>query len=226
MTPDIQIEFDKSLKKWSRALTVYLKVSKKDTAQVINKKLAFVVRRAMKLTPNASKALIEHVLGVVAYRVSISKKDGQFKARRKIVKGTRAVSIIQGKRVKSGKEPLTAKEAQKEARKMLSRRLRAIGSAKAGWIIILRKLSKAARYPMRFIKAPRIKHKGKATAANPRKKAIEAIAEYAVHIRREGKLITDPRVVQATSKAFRLEARDTGRNVAKRWADNWKKNLR
>lgn len=223
MPGDIQIDFDRALKKWARALTKYVKVTKKDIADVINKKLLFVARRALKLTPKASKAEIEHELGVVAYRVSISKKTGEFKARRKIIKGRRAENIIQGSRIKAGKPPLTASEAKKQGKKLLRSRLRAIGSEKSGWAKIIKTLSRAVRFGASLGRTPRIKHKGRAKAAKPKRKIIEAFAEYAVHIKRGGKLVTDPRVVTAAARALRIEARDTGRNIAKRMAKNWKR---
>jgi len=223
MAGDVEVEFEKSLKTWSRALTKYLKLSKKDTAFVINNKLGFVVRRALKNTFKASKPHIEHELGVVAYKVSISKKTGKFAARRKIFKGTRAENIIQGSRINAGKKPLPKSEAKKAARKLLRSRLRAIGSLKSGWIKIIKTLSKATRIPTGSIKGPRVKHKGHAKPANARKKIIESVAEYAVHVKRDGKLIIDPRVVLAAARAFRVEARDTGKHIAKKWRKNWEK---
>jgi len=110
----------------------------------INVTMLKIVTTSYKLTRVADRAKIERRLGITAYKTSISKKTGKYVRRKAVITGleeTVAYRIVQ-KRAQEAGAPLTTKQADTAARRMIGAILRSVGFIRSGWIPAIQKLSR------------------------------------------------------------------------------------
>jgi hypothetical protein len=192
-------EFDATLARYIAAVPHALQ-------DILNKKMLYIAAGAYRKTVKAERATIERDLQVVAYKLSKSRKTGQFKRGKSVSGGPRVAYIINALRRKKGLPGLEGKEMAKEVSRFTGKRLRAIGSLKAGWVGILKKLAAVAHGQSFIEPGPRVKQVG---VARPAKDGWDPIVEieYGVTEKRKSEKLIDPRVVKALGDAFADESR-------------------
>ncbi|MGQ0561066.1 MAG: hypothetical protein ACT443_04235 [Gemmatimonadota bacterium] len=216
MTPTVQLD----MREFNEALRQYVLVCQRELADILNKKLLFIVAKAWKATPRASRAEIESSLNVVGYKVRRSKKTGEIKRGSAMLGGGSAVySIINARRARTGQKGLYGAEMAANARKFVGRRLRAIGALQRGWIGALKKLIAVTRQSEEQPGGPRVKNPGRARPATPGWNPV-AEAEYDLALGRSGiagkQDSIDPRVVAALQAAFNTETASMREYIARK----------
>lgn len=197
------------LAEFQTALRNYLVICKRTVAEILNRKLFYIAKRAFAYTPRAKREAVEQILGVSGYKLSKSKKTGTLKRGAAILSaGAPIFRIINAARGRAGEKGLYGAAMAQAARKKVTSRLRAIGSLQAGWLGPIKTLARAAKD---FFSAtgslPRVKGQGE---AEPAKEGFspEASLSYNLASRTSAGLYIDPRVSDALQKAFQEETRD------------------
>lgn len=206
----------------SAALREYKKVSRSTLADILNRKACFILRKAIALTPRASRAAISLIFNVVGSRLSRSKSTGKFKKAGNLYGKSRlAIDIVQAKRFQKGEPPLTQTEASAEGRRLIANRLRGIGSLAAGWSRSYRTFLNATREAGATLGLPRVRRPGQARIARPTTDP-EAVFEYdlvtTVHHAggSSGPREIDPRVASALQEAINIETAGMNEEIARR----------
>jgi hypothetical protein len=132
-------------REFASVLNEYASKSKKTFVGSVNSRLRDVVIRAYRYTKIADRAKIEHRLGVVGFRTSISRKTGKFVRRKSMVsvaEESLAERIVQKKyRDKHGfGRWMPRDEAREAARKYIASIVRTIGFIRSGWIPAIKRL--------------------------------------------------------------------------------------
>jgi hypothetical protein len=180
--------------------------------EVINKKAAFIITDARKLTPIADRSAIESAFQVATIETT-SKKTG--KVRRKILKlpsidAPKVALVIWRLRLR-GKDIPSHAELLQLAESLPGRRLRAVGSLRQGWRNALRRLAAAAAISADAA-GPAVHHGGTARPATAGWNPL-ATWEYQLATNppgsppssNAGDLGIDPRVETALAEAFAHE---------------------
>lgn len=218
MEPGMSMQIDD--REFQAALRQYLAKTEKSLAPALNTKMFYIGRGAHRNTPQADRSKIEAELGVIAYKISKSKKTGKFARRKAIVGGSgpRLVyAIINARLGRAGKKGLQGKEMAAAAKRLLGKRFRGIGTEKDGWLHAIRKFG--AAIGQGFTKdggAGRLKGKSVGTVAkdgwNP-----ECTLEYNVNsYDTKHKQYLDPRTVRALQQAFTDETRSMQEHLRKK----------
>ncbi len=117
-------------------------VGKEDARDIVNAKALDIAYRSMANTRQADKTKIEHTLGVAGYRVSRSKKTGEFKKRGiDLIEDSFAARIVNAQHTKRGESWVFGAELIKQAKALINARVRAVTFIKSGWLPAIRKLS-------------------------------------------------------------------------------------
>ncbi len=194
--------------------------SSREISTVINSRAFHLGKKAMENTPIASRSKIQSDLGAT---VSGEKLDKKGKVRRRYsYKPTKIIyKIINSRRIKRGEKPLFNSEIDKEAKALISRRLKAVGSLKSGWLRAIGILGFASKQS--FIQAgPRVKMSSQATVAKPGF-SPEASLTYRVLVGEGSSKSIDPRVVSATERAFNQERQEMVLHLEKKLRETFKK---
>lgn len=214
MRTDVQVPFDVDMREFNAALRSYATASTKELSDIINQKMFFITRGAHRLTPKVDRAKVEAELGVIAYRVSRSKKTGQFKKRNAIIGGTRLIyAIVNARRRRAGQPGLQKQEMKKAARNLLANRFRGIGTLKAGWVSAIRTFAKAAKMPISIGGVP-VKGKAQSVVAKPSFNPKAEVTYNVTSFDTNHKPYIDQRTVSALAQAFRDEAASMAQYVA------------
>jgi hypothetical protein len=132
---------------FKQVLNTYAAGSKRRFQDSIYSRLRDVIIRAYLKTKVAAKHLIEHKLGAVGYKTSISRKTGKFTKRKLLlqvgVQETLAERIVQTRyrQMHGFGQFLPRDVAREKARKLIAAILRTVGFIRSGWIPALRKLN-------------------------------------------------------------------------------------
>lgn len=215
----LKFEADKAIRKFNAGLLKYHQVSKSDLASIINRRLLFVNKTALRLTPRANAAQIDHDLRVERTQIG---KTGRRLKRAKLVRATRAESIIQGSRLKRGEKPLDDAQLKTAVRRLIASRRRAVGSLKRGWVKPIIILSRASKTFTPIEKLPNVKQRGRAWPARAGWHPV-ATSQYSLRIERDGQMVVHPRVQAAAIQALRIETKEMGREVGRRLKKNFKR---
>lgn len=189
-------------KEFQSAATAILKITKKDPVPFFNKKMFFIVVKAMKDTPRATRAAIEAAMNEFV-KIKRTKSGKISRAKNALTYSRRGASLIQGGRLNRGLKPLPKSELEIELRKMLTDKTRAIGSLASGFLGSVKLLGRAIGRKSRP-KGPDVKNPGHAIPAKPGRK-ITVTAVYEMTIKKRLVAIIDPRVRDMFAKAFRYE---------------------
>lgn len=210
MADTSQNDFDR----WRKALARYTKWSKSELSLIINRSLLQVLTTALRKSPIVSAEQIRRELNVVMRTTS---KSGKQLIRHRFASSSRAEAIIQGRLRNQGKANVTRAEARTAARKLVAKRLRSRGIVKSGFVKPIKILSQATRNWTKTSGLPSPKGKGRATPARPGI-TPSATAIYELGIDMRGTRMIHPKVVDAVNAGMRDEAREKGREIARRMA--------
>lgn len=209
----------KNIDGFSSTLAEYMKLTKKDHAEIMNTKGFFISRAASRNTVRADPAKMEKELGVAGYKVKLrqvgpdkgmphfSKKTGKLKWIRQYGAGAPlAALIVNARKGRAGKPGLFGTKMKRAVEKVIGKRRRSMGTLKAGWLGAIRGLGSAIGQSSRVEGASSvIKGRGKAIAARPGQ-SVKAEIFYDVnsfdqrHVQYIDKLVAD-----ALEEAFRHE---------------------
>lgn len=129
---------------FTRQLRRYAKVNKRSFKDIVNAKALDMAYQALKHTDAASASAIEYKLGAVGNKVSKSRKTGQLRKGKRILKADSfAARIVNSRRKKAGQPMIWGKELEKAAQKLINMRVRAVRFLKSGWLPAIKKLSYA-----------------------------------------------------------------------------------
>lgn len=202
------------MREFQEALREYLGKTEKALPEALNTKMFYIARGAHRGTPIADRAKIEQELGVVGYRTSVSKKTGNF-VRRKAVLGGGALiyRIINGRRQLAGKAGLAGQAMKQAVARLIGKRLRSIGTERAGWLAIIRGFGSV----INMFPSPRVKGKGMATVAKPGW-SPQAQMDYDLNsFKNPGhRQEIDPRTVAALQASFNAEAQSMREYLSKK----------
>ena len=202
-------QFTLKMDEFNAALRDYMLVCQRELSDILNRKLLFIVQRAWKLTPMANRQTIEGALSVVSYKISMSRKTGKFKRGQAMTAGMNASRIVNARRAAVGLPGLHGGELSRASRKLISRRLSAVGALRRGWSGAIRKLASAVHTSAESPPGPRVKQPGTSRPAKPGWNPI-AEAEYDLTLGRTGLGNQpvgeiDPRVVNALQQSLDAE---------------------
>jgi hypothetical protein len=131
---------------FDRALTQYLKVSKKGLREILNRKAAIIASSASRNTKRADREKIQSDLGRFV-TVQETTKKGTTRNRRALQLNTRkghsaplAELIINKRRARVGEKGLEGAELSAAVRKMIAGRLRSVSFLASGWLPAVRDL--------------------------------------------------------------------------------------
>jgi hypothetical protein len=189
-----------------KALRQYVAVRLKEPlAEIVNRKMLYILSGARKLTPLGDRGKILSDLGATSTQKT--SKSGKVRSSNKYNQNSSAVNIVQWRRKMRGLPPLTQAEAKKEAAKMTGKRLKAVGSLKSGWVKAIRTLSRAVKEAVES-SGPNVKQAGSATIAKDGW-SPEAIAEYTLTVGTGESRKIDPRVEAAVQESMAKETAST-----------------
>jgi hypothetical protein len=210
------VEGGLDLREFQEALRQCAAKTSRELPVFLNSKGYHIVKRAHILTREAKRADIENELRIQGYRVSKSRKTGQFK-RRNVIAGqdSLAARIVNARRRRAGEYGLRGEKLEEAARKLVMRRIRGIGSQKAGWIGILKTLASRLGIAM-STKGPKVKGRGKAIPAksgwSPSLEIIYDLNSYNTNHR----AYIDPQTEAALQEGFNMEAQSMREHLAKK----------
>jgi len=129
---------------FSRQLRRYAKVNRRSFKEIVNAKALDMAYQALKHTDAANAGAIEYKLGAIGNKVSKSRKTGQLRKGKRILKADSfAARIVNSRRKKAGKALIWGKELEKAAQKLINMRVKAVRFLKSGWMPAIKKLSYA-----------------------------------------------------------------------------------
>ncbi len=199
------MSFRLDTQEFQRTFNQYLGKTKRTLPEAINAKAFFIARRAAEHTPIAERGTIEAAFGVTGYKTRVSKKTGSFKRGTAILGGQGLYRLVNWQRAKKGLQGLSGKAMAKAEKRLLSTRLKAVGTLRAGWLHILRNYSSRIKAAFSVKASPKLKQKGRSKPATAGWSPV-AMFEYRVTVKnRAGFAMIDPRVEAALARAFRDE---------------------
>ena len=143
---DVRIQFD--LGGFRNTLNRYLRTTSRSRARALNGKAYEIAARAERHTKRADRGEIE-ALGVVGIRLRKNRKTGTLKKGANIYDtGGRGRAILIAKLKRDGQAIPSGAEVDSMTRRMISRRLSAIGYIASGWIPAIRKLFRFADFKL------------------------------------------------------------------------------
>lgn len=203
-------------REFNKTLNEYILHNRRDLADSLNIKMFLILKRARELTPLADRKQILADMG--AEDVSrVSKKTGKTKTSFRIAAGkANPWKILNYWAKKKGWTFEDAASRRKAARKLIARRLGAIGTLQRGWNLSLKKFAAAAKMSFDVGKG-KVKQKGSATVAQPGWNPV-AEAEYSLAITKGGdsSFHIDPRVEEALATAFAEESQSMKDYIARK----------
>ena len=129
---------------FTQQLRRYAKVNRRSFKEIVNAKALDMAFQALKHTDAANASAIEYKLGAIGNKVSRSRKTGQLRKGKRILKESSfAARIVNSRRKKAGQPMLWGKELEKAAQKLINMRVRAVKFLKSGWLPAIKKLSYA-----------------------------------------------------------------------------------
>lgn len=132
---------------FSRAAAQLLTKSSRTSVDFLNGQALAVAARAIKLTEKADANKIAIQMGQIGTEVKFSKKAGKRRTRRIYDTSVSSLAhrIINARRIKKGEPPIWGDELDKQARRMVTGRLRATAFIKSGWIYAVRQLANVVK---------------------------------------------------------------------------------
>jgi hypothetical protein len=203
-------------------MALYSKHVPRDLGKALNWKALVITKETQKGTPLAERARIEYQMGVGGYQLK-QVKQGKNKGKLRKTNAPiwfphpRALSIVLGRMKAKGHTAISFQDAMEKARKLVMAKIRAIGSAKAGWNKPLRQLAAAVKgQAFNPASRTRVKLEGYGRGANRDqwKKVVEV--SYDVLDKGQGHQIgagtmgaAYPKVEAALKKSMSAEAKRT-----------------
>lgn len=181
----------------------YASLTPRMIPEILNTKMTYIIKGAYQETPKGDKSKIMADLGA-SIRSSTVDKKGKVRNRYNYTPRPLVYGLINAQRKKQGKPPITGSEMAAEQRKFVSRRLRAVGSLKSGWVKPLLAFARASKESANIQERVGVKAKGEFSLAKPAWRA-EATAIYNLTIKKGNQQIIDPRLEAALQKAFDKE---------------------
>jgi len=127
---------------FTQQLRRYAKVNRRSFKDIVNAKALDMAYQALKHTDAANASAIEYKLGAIGNKVSKSRKTGQLRKGKRILKADSfAARIVNSRRKKAGQPMIWGKELEKAAQKLINMRVRAVKFLKSGWMPAIKKLS-------------------------------------------------------------------------------------
>jgi hypothetical protein len=217
-----------NLPEFRSAMAAYSKHVPRELAHALNWKTLVIAKDAMRGTPKAERARIEYQMGVGGYQTKVVKQGkNKGKIRRTNLPiwfpHPRALNIVLGRLKAKGQTAIGFHEAMEKARKLVMAKIRAIGTAKAGWNLPIRQMAAAVKREQ-FVPASKHKVKiegyGKPSAPSQWKKFTEV--SYDVLAKTRGHTIgagttgaAYPKVHAALNTALQKEAKRTLEYIAR-----------
>jgi len=192
-------------REFTAALQEYMRWCRKNLADILNRKALLIALAIFRAIPKASKTAIEQGLNVIGYKISVSKKTGQFKKRKALIGGPLIFKILNAQRTRNGEPGLNNKAMAKAAPREVARRQAAVGSLKAGMVKPIKALAAATQQAASIEQTPRVKQVGFVGIA---KDGWDPISEFGYSMtsrRSDGTSYMDPRVSKAFQDAFNAE---------------------
>lgn len=167
MTPTIHWPLGAFDATWRRYLSF---THKRTLPEITNDAMHFILSRAYVESPVTARAMILRDLEVARVELRRSKKTGKVKIKGfRIAGGTDEVPIVfklvQAARRAQGKLGLYGSKMRSAVRAFINKRLAAVGTLRAGFIVPLQRLAQAAGRPIPFQHSKRVKGRGKALPA-------------------------------------------------------------
>jgi|TARA_R110002096_G_scaffold270240_2_gene464132 hypothetical protein len=129
---------------FTQQLRRYAKVNRRSFKEIVNAKALDMAYQALKHTDAANASAIEYKLGAIGNKVIKSRKTGQLrKGKRMLKESSFAARIVNSRRKKAGQPMIWGKELEKAAQKLINMRVRAVKFLKSGWLPAIKKLSYA-----------------------------------------------------------------------------------
>ena len=129
---------------FTQQLRRYAKVNRRSFKEIVNAKALDMAFQALKYTDAANASAIEYKLGAIGNKVIKSRKTGQLrKGKRMLKESSFAARIVNSRRKKAGQPMIWGKELEKAAQKLINMRVRAVKFLKSGWLPAIKKLSYA-----------------------------------------------------------------------------------
>ena len=130
----IDIHYSVDTRSLGRTLAEYVKISKKDMVEVINRTARAIAFELLKLTKRTDKQSIISELGKIVTKPKTS-KSGKTRNTKHLETGTPLIyKIINARRGKQGKPGLTGAPMEKASLKLLGSRFRSITFGASGWV--------------------------------------------------------------------------------------------
>lgn len=215
-----------------KVLRSYLAKAPDSFQEILNRKMFFILRAAQQGTPKADASKIESELGVIGYKVSRSRKTGNFRRGKAVTSGPTAAMIINAARGRAGLKGLTRKAMAKAVNALVARRRTAVGTLRRGWNRALSMFAAASGSGSANIEpGRRPKGFGGGRAATPGiNPEAEATYDLNIDAHRPGAVNynpkkhfdprVDPRVQQALEAAFRAEESNMREYVERKIAED------
>ncbi len=234
-----------NLPEFRSAMAEYSRHVPRELAHALNWKTLVIAKDAMTGTPKADRARIEYQMGVGGYQTKVVKQGkNKGKIRRtnfptwfahpralSIVLGRHKRKVVQigpkglGGRIRVGlRTGLEFREAMEKARKMVMAKIRAIGSAKAGWNLPIRQMAAAVKREQ-FVPSERrskVKLEGYGKPSSPSQWKKYTEVSYDVLNKTQGHQIgagtqgaAYPKVHAALNSALQKEAQRTLEYIAR-----------
>lgn len=211
----MNLEFD--TKQFERTLRRYLASTSKDVATALNTKAYELAWHTERNTKRASRAEIEQ-LGIVGHKLRKDRKTGRLKKGAAIhERNSRARAIVVGKRRKAGQE-LNNREITKEARQLVTGRLRAIGYLASGWIPAIKKLK-----PFSDFKKGGVKSRKRAGTTNTGNAVVATEQRKIAVIENALKALKNPEVIAKGEAALKKAALIVMRDIEQYFIKKMKK---
>lgn len=179
-------------KQFNDAVTKMLARTSRPISEATNQTLANVAGRTINYVKKADKEKITRQLGEIGREVEIYKtKKGKLRVKRGArmyaqmnnkTGAVRAVLIINARRARAGKKPLTGPEMERAIRAMVGARKRSVGFIASGLIPGYRKLLSGVSKPFKLAQLQGIsvrgKNKGDASPAKPASGVFKCEASF------------------------------------------------
>jgi hypothetical protein len=198
MTPTIKF----NLPQFQADLQKAVAFTKRPLDKFVSSRLLHVAKTARENTPVASRSKIQSELGAAISKERVNSK-GRTVRSYKYKPTPLAYALVNWRRKNANKPPIPRKAMKSAARKLITARLRAVGSLKAGWTRALGILASSVGAAIDRT-GPKIKNASTAQPAKPGWRP-EARMEYKLTISDGGARQIDPRVVSALEKGFAKE---------------------
>lgn len=145
----MSLQFKADLRAFNKALHEAVLTSSRTAAEVINGHAMFVALAAIRNTEKADRNAIAYKLGQIGTKLTWNKRGTKVlksKSKTMAIRGdSLAARIINKRRLRAKKDPLSGPELEAAITKMIAARQRGVAFIKSGWVWVVRDLWKTVR---------------------------------------------------------------------------------